>query len=179
LITKGLSGDLLPTKHRGDSILFVYSDLSTFVRGDLKILQKYLTVRRLNVTAFLVPRKIEHWIAYFKLLRGILGADIVYSRWADLNAFFAVLFSNLLHKKSTVVVGGYEVAYVPEINYGTLLSSTGRFEVKFILRHASKIFAVSESSKSAILRFAKPKALKLIHNGIDTERFFPLSEKKR
>jgi len=178
-MTKTLNGDLLPKKQREASILFVYTDLSTFVLDDLKILQKRFTVRPLNVTTFLVPRKAKHWIAYFKLFKEVLRADVVYSRWADLNAFFAVLFSALLHKKSVVVAGGYEVANVPEINYGTLLSSAGRFEVKFILRHASKILAVSESSKKGILRFAKPKSLRLVYNGIDTEKFRPLGEKER
>lgn len=178
-MTRTLNGDLLPKKQREASILFVYTDLSTFVLDDLKILQKHFTVRPLNVTTFLVPRKAKHWIAYFKLFKEVLRADVVYSRWADLNAFFAVLFSAPLRKKSVVVIGGYEVANVPQINYGTLLSSAGRFEVKFILRHASKILAVSESSKKGILRFAKPKSLQLVYNGIDTEKFLPLGEKER
>ena len=139
--------------------MFVHSALSTFVRNDLQILEKHFNVRRLNVTMFLVPRKCADCFAYFRLLKGILWADIVYLWWAELNAFFAVLFSVLLRKKSIVVVGGYEVAYVPEINYGTLLSLKGRLEVKFILQNASKIIAISESSKNGILRFATPKNL--------------------
>lgn len=159
-------------------VLFVYSALSTFARNDLKILQKYFTVRRLNVTTFLVPRRGRHWLAYFRLLKGILWADVVYAWWAELNAFFIVLFCVLLRKKSIVVVGGYEVAYVPAINYGTLLSPIGRLEVKFILAHASKILAVSKSSEKEILHFAKPKTLKLVYNGVDTERFKPLGDKE-
>jgi glycosyltransferase involved in cell wall biosynthesis len=150
-------------------VLFVYSTLSTFVRDDL---------RTLNVTTFLVPRRNEYLIAYFRLLKGILWADVVYSWWANLNSVFTVLFSAVLRKKSIVVVGGYEVAYVPEIHYGTLLSIKGRVEVKFIMRHASKILAVSESSKKEILRFVKPKTLKLVYNGIDVEKFKPLNTKE-
>jgi glycosyltransferase involved in cell wall biosynthesis len=131
-----------------------------------------------KVTTFLVPRKGISWRSYFALFRGVLWADIVYSWWANLNAVFTVLFSALLRKKSIVVVGGYEVAYVPEINYGTLLFPTGRLEVKFILRHASKIIAISESSKNGILRFATPKNLKLVYNGVDTKKFSPSGTKE-
>ena len=152
-------------------VLFVYSALSTFVRSDLEILKKYFNVRRLNVTTFLVPRRGRHWLAYFRLLKGILWADVVYSWWATLDSFFTVLFCMLLRKKSIVVVGGCEVAYIPEINYGTLLSPIGRLEVKFILHHASKILAVSKSNEKEILHFAKPKTLKVAYNGVDTKKF--------
>lgn len=161
-------------------VLFVFSALSTFIRNDLKILEKHFNVRRLNVTTFLVPRKGRQWLAnYFRLLKGILCADVVYAWWAELNAFFTVLFCVILRKKSIIVVGGYEVAYVPAINYGTLLSPIGRLKVKFILHHASKILTVSKSSEKEILHFAKPKTLKLVYNGVDTKRFSPSSTKEK
>jgi len=159
-------------------ILFVHSDLLAFVRKDLEILQKHFNVEDMNATTFLVPRRGRDWLVYFRLLRGILGADIVYSWWAILNAFFIVLFCMFLRKNSIVVVGGYEVAYVPEINYGNLLSLPRRLEVKFILRHASKILAVSQSSEKEILRFTIPKNLKLVYNGVDTEKLKPSGEKE-
>jgi glycosyltransferase involved in cell wall biosynthesis len=152
--------------------------MSTFVRNDLKILKKHFNVRNINITAFLVPRRDRDLLTYFRLIKGILWADVAYSWWAKLDSFYIVLLCVLLRKKSMVVVGGYEVAYVPEINYGTLLSPIGRLEVKFILHHASKIIAVSKSSKKEILNFAKPKALKLVYNGVDTERFKPLGDKE-
>ena len=159
-------------------ILFVHSGLLAFVRRDLEILQKHLNVKSMNVTTFLVPRRGRDWLVYFRLLKWILWADIVYAWWANLNAFFIVLFCMFLRKKSMIVVGGYEVAYVPEINYGTLLSILGRLEVKFILRHASMILAVSKSSEKEILRFTVPKNLKLVYNGVDTEKFTPSGEKE-
>ena len=164
---------------RKPRILFVHFNLSAFVRSDLKTLEKYFNVRPLKVTTFLVPRRGRQWLACFRLFKGILWADIVYAWWAELNAFFTVLFSKFLRKKSIVVVGGYEVAYIPEIDYGTLLSSVGRFKVKFILKHASKVFAVSKASKKGITRFVMPKTLRLIYNGIDIQGFRPLGEKRK
>ena len=159
-------------------VLFVHSTMATFVRNDLKLLQKHFNVRSVNVTLFLVPSRGRDWLAYLRLLKGVLWADVVYAWWADLNAFFIVLFCLFLRKKSIVVVGGYEVAYVPEINYGTLLAPIGRLEVKFILHHASKILAVSKSSEKEILSFTKPKALKVVYNGVDTEKFKPSDKKE-
>jgi len=51
----------------------------------------------------------------FLLFKGVLWADITFSWFADTHAFLAVLLSKLFRKKSIVVVGGYEVANVPEI----------------------------------------------------------------
>lgn len=163
---------------RKTTIFFVHSGLLTFVRRDLEILQKHFDVKSMNATTFLVPRRGRDWLVYFKLVKWILWADVVYSWFAGLNAFFIVLFCLFLRKKCLIVVGGYEVAYVPEIGYGPLFSPLGRFGLKFVLRHASKILAVSKSNEKQTLCFAKPKNLKLIYNGVDAEKFKPLGEKE-
>ena len=159
-------------------ILFVYSILSSFVRGDLEILERHFNVKKVKVTTFLVPRRSRDPLVFLRLFKGILWADIVYSWFADLNAFFIVLFCMFLRKKCIIVVGGYEVAYVPEIGYGALGCLSGRVRVKFILKHASKVLAVSKSSEKEILRFMQPKRLKLVYNGVDTEKFKALDAKE-
>ena len=159
-------------------VLFVYSVLSTFSNNDLQILSKHFNVKSINVTTFLVPKKNRDWWSYFRLIKGLVWSNIVYAWWADLNAFFIVLLCKLFHKKNIIVVGGHEVAYIPEINYGTLLSSKGRFEVKFILDHANKILAVSKFSKKETIRFSAPKVIKVVYNGVDTKKFKPAGDKK-
>jgi len=159
-------------------ILFVYSALSPFVRRDLEILERHFYVKKMKVKTFLVPRRGGDPLVFFKLVRGILWADIVYSWWANLNALFTALFCIFLRKKCIIVVGGYEVAYVPEMNYGALLTPKGRLKVKLILRHASKVLAVSKSNEREILRFTQPKRLKLVYNGVDTEKFKPSGAKE-
>ena len=159
-------------------LLFAYSVLSSFSNNDLQILQRHFRVRSIKVTTFLFPEKGRDWRDFFRLIKGLLWADIIYAWWADLNAFFIVFLCKLFHKKSIIVVGGYEVAHVPEINYGTLLSPIGRFEVKFILDHANKILAVSKFSKEEIIRFSAPKVIKVVYNGVDTKRFHPAGNKK-
>lgn len=137
------------------------------------MLQKHFNVKKMQVATFLVPRKERDLLVFFRLVKEILSANIVYAWWADLNAFFVVLFCTIFRKKSLIVAGGYEVAYVPEINYGSLLSSLRRLEVKFILRRASRMLAVSESSRREILQFMRPKNLKVVYNCVDTEKFKP------
>lgn len=159
-------------------ILFAYSSLSPFVRRDMEILERHFSVKKLKIATFLVPRRGRDPLVFLRLLKGVLWSDLVYSWWADLNAFFIVLFCMILRKKSVIVVGGYEVAYIRKINYGTLLSTKGRFKIKFILKHANKVLAVSKSSEREILQFAQPRNLKLVYNCVDTEKFKPSGVKE-
>jgi len=136
---------------RNIRVLFVYYQLSSFVRCDLEILKRHFDVESLQIQTFRNPLNI------LRLFVGVLHADLVYTWFAGTNAFFIVLFSKFLGKKSVVVLGGYEVAYVPEIGYGSLLSPFGRVKVKFVLRNATKVLAVSKSTFREALRFTQPK----------------------
>jgi len=146
-------------------ILFVYYRLSSFVRCDLEILKKHFDVKNLQIPTFRNPLNI------LRLFVGVIHADLVYTWFAGTNAFFIVLFSILLRKKSVVVLGGYEVAYLPEIGYGSLLSPFGRVKVKFVLRNATKVLAVSKSTFKEALRFTQPRRISVVYNGVDVEKF--------
>jgi glycosyltransferase involved in cell wall biosynthesis len=159
-------------KRRNIRILFVYYQLSSFVRCDLEILKGYFDVKSLQVQTFRNPLNI------LRLFVGVLYADLVYTWFAGTNAFFIVLFSKFLGKKSVVVLGGYEVAYVPEIGYGSLLSPFGRVKVKFVLRNATKVLAVSKSTFKEVLHFTQPKRIAVVYNGLDVEKFRPFGRKE-
>lgn len=119
-------------------ILFVYTNLSSFVKADLEILQRHFDVK---------PIKYNGTRSIFKLFRGVLWADVTFSWFADIHAFYAVRFSKMLGKKSIVVVGGYDVAKVPEINYGLLLSPKSARRVKYVLENADLVLTVDNSLK--------------------------------
>lgn len=165
-------------KEKETRILFVYSGLSSFVRRDLEILERHFIVKKMKVTTFLIPRKGIDPLVFLRLFKGILWADIVYCWFADLNAFFLTLFSIVFRKKSLVVVGGYEVAYVPQMNYGLMLKSQSAYIVKCVFRFAHKILAVSRFSRREILNYAAHEKVELVYNGIDCKRFKPCGEKR-
>ena len=168
----------MPRSERKIRILFVYSVLSSFVRRDLEILERHFDVKEMKVETFFVFRKGRDPLVFLRLLKGVLWADVVFCWFATLNAFFAVLFSFIFRKKSLVVVGGYEVAYVPQMNYGSMLKRRSAYIVKSVFRFAHKILAVSKFSRREILNYAAPEKVELIHNAIDCERFKPCGEKR-
>lgn len=160
-------------------VLFVYSILPSFVKNDLSILKKHFCVTPLKVSTWSVPRKGTDIRDFWCLFREILHSDVVYMWWADINAFFSILFCKLLRKKCVLVVGGYEVAYLPELNYGQLINPFNRTQVKLILSYAWKVFVVSQSSFNELNRLVKLNNVKIIHNGVNTDWFKPKGEKER
>ena len=151
-------------------IAFVYYDFSSFVRQDEEILARHFEVTRVN---YRLSADI------LKIFASVLKCDASFSWFASGHSFAAVLFSKLLGKKSIVIAGGYDVACVPEINYGQFtLSRAKRFMTAFSLRHADLVLHVSEFTKKEVLRWAQPKKNLVIYNGIDIKRFQAEGEKE-
>ena len=157
-------------------ILFLSAYNSSFVRNDRNILDTFA-----DVSTILIPKKrniIMITSLAYKVFVGVCKNDIIYCWFAELPAYIAVFFSRLLHKKCIVVVGGYEVANVPQIGYGGMLNPKIVKKVKYILRTTDLTFAVSESNKKEIENNFSTKKLKLVYNGVQTESFYPQGDKK-
>lgn len=146
-----------------------------FLKRDIEILKKYFEIR--TAPGFSRRRPIT---SIFKILKGVLWADLTFAFFAGTHTFLAVLFSKILRKKLVVVVGGYEVAKLPEIGYGAMSQPIYAHIVKFVLNHADKLLAVSEFNKKEILKYAKPKNIRLIYasSPIDCDKFRPGGEKE-
>jgi len=154
------------------NICFVYVDLSTFVKRDLEILRKHFNVKPVKWTTFWDFKMI------LSLIRAILTSDLCFIWFADFHAAFTVLLSKTLCRKSVVVVGGYEVAKVPEIGYGAMLRPRSAHIVRYVLGNADKILAVSEFNKKEVLKYTNSKNVELVYNGVDCKKFKPNGEKE-
>ena len=168
----------MPCAKETIKILFVYSALSSFIRTDLEILQKHFNVKTVKIEVFFVPRKGRNPLEFLRLLKGILLADIAFTWFADVNAFFMVLFCKFLRKKSVIVVGGYDVVYIPEIDYGILRSSFGRVRARFIFEHATRILPFSYHAKDMVLGITKKVNFRVIQLSCDVKKLKPFHVKK-
>jgi glycosyltransferase involved in cell wall biosynthesis len=158
-------------------ILFVKNITRSFTEKDTEILQKHFDVRVVN---FVLSRKnLKGTLkTVFGMIIGVLWADLTFSWFADFHAFWAVRLSKIFRKKAIVVVGGYEVAKVPEMGYGSMLNPNSAHRVKYVLENANKILAVSEFNKTEILKYTNPENVELVYNGIDCDKFKPKGEKE-
>lgn len=151
-------------------IAFIYYDFSSFVKQDYEILSKHFAVEKVSYRR---PKDI------FKIAQVIFNSDLTYSWFASGHSFIAVLISKMLNKRSMVVAGGYDVAFVPEMNYGQYTQGMDkRIYADYVLKNADIILAVSKFTESEVLAKSKPQMIKVIYNGINTEKFSPGSEKK-
>lgn len=158
-------------------ILFVRPSKSSFIQTDLVLLAKHFDVK---VVDFVLSRKNlkATFFTPIKMFFGVLWADVTFSWFAGSHAFWAVRLSKMLKKISVVVIGGYEVAKVPEIEYGAMLNPKSASEVKYVLDNADKLLAVSKFNENEILKYTNGGNVELIYNGVDCEKFKPEYEKQ-
>src|SRR6266545_1158670 len=92
-------------------IFFVHSGNETFVKLDREILSSFA-----DVQDFFVAHKFP--VGFIQYWRGVWNSDIVFCWFASWNSFWALLIAKLLQKPSVLVIGGYDVANLPEADYG-------------------------------------------------------------
>lgn len=150
---------------------------SAFIQSDIDLLSRHFVLRIVDIGSR--TRSLRDMVgAFWELLRGALWADIVFCWFAERHTKWAVWIARVLRKPSVVVVGGYEVAKVPEIGHGSLLDPKKARMVKYVLERATAVLAVSEFSRQEILACSRPRRVEVLHNGVDTERFRPMPPKE-
>lgn len=159
------------------NILYVRHINRTFTENDKILLQKHFNIKVLDTIIRMDDIKLS-LKSIINLVRGVIWSDITFSWFADTHSYLAVLLSKLFSKKSIVVIGGYEVAKVKEINYGSIINEKSANNVKYILNNADIILGVSEFNKKEIMKYTNRKDVKLIYNGINFMDFKPAEIKK-
>ncbi|MGH9945490.1 MAG: glycosyltransferase family 4 protein, partial [Pyrinomonadaceae bacterium] len=91
-------------------VLFVYNLPTRFVWIDVELLR-----RSFDVTEYYVRSK---KINPFKVRRLVAEHDLVFGWFASWHTFLPLLFARLAGKPSLLVIGGYDLANLPEDGYG-------------------------------------------------------------
>jgi len=142
------------------TILFIYCNFSTFVKKDYEILKEKYNVISLHATKNLLK-------TIFKLLWNTRKVDLVFIWFAGWHAFLAVLFAKIFRKKSIVIVGGYDAACVPQINYGVFCSWWRGRLAKFVYKHVDLILAGSNYLRKEIEKRTSTRNLTVLYPGVN------------
>lgn len=155
------------------NILFVYSNYSSFVAQDHEILSSVYEVQTYRFKAIkgLAGTGMEILKQFFFLALNIWKYQGVFVWFADYHSLFPVLFARLLNKKSFVVVGGYDVSYLPEYNYGSFNKPIRKFFAKTSLRYASICFPVAEALGEKIKIISSHVNIEVLPTTTDHRRF--------
>ncbi len=153
-----------------DKVLLVYHSYSSFVNNDYTILSRHSDVERFQ------------WRGKADLLRLALAVkrnDLTFVWFASDHAAVTVFLSKIFGKPSVVVVGGYDVACVPEIDYGLSTQSWRRRSPShYALKNADLLLPISNFAESEVLQRANPRRMEVIHPGVDVELFKPKGRKE-
>lgn len=163
--------------NNGLRILFVRPSKAPFIERDLEILMKNYETKTCDI--FERGRGIYNSVkAFLRLAKGVIWCDIAYCWFADIYTLWAVRLCRLLGKKSIVVVGGYETAYLPDFNYGLMKNEKTRKMVRRIFYLADKLLPVSEFIKNEMLEYATADKIEVVHLAIDFSRLPQVSNKE-
>lgn len=132
------------------SVLFVYCDLSTFVERDLELLRRHFDVKTVRWR-----RGSGMLRSVVEIMQGMRRCDVSFTWFAGVYGAITVFFSKCLGKRSVVVVGGYDVAKVPELEYGAFTKSKEAIPARYCLKNATRILVVDESLKEDAVKNAK------------------------
>jgi glycosyltransferase involved in cell wall biosynthesis len=160
-------------------ILFVHPKMSPFIQADLDLLKRHFEIRTVDLGG--VKKNVAGVLrTIWQLARGTLWADLTFAWFAERHAKWMIRFSRILGRPSVVVIGGYEVAKVPEIGHGSLLDPKKAKMVKYILEHADKVIPVDESLKTDAVKNlgVDDGNIQTMHTGHDPEMFKPSGPKE-
>lgn len=150
-----------------NKIVFVYLNMSTFVSKDLEILRKHFDVKPIQWTRTRDVKRI------LKIMKYVYKTDLSFITFADRHAVLTIRFSKLFRKKSVVVVGGYDVAKLPEIGYGLMISKKSARRVKYVLEKADKVLTINDSLKINAINNAgvDGQNIQTVHRGYESNKW--------
>ena len=119
-------------------ILFVYSRDSTFVSIDRDLLG-----HRWSVRPWAQPRSVINPLAVAAAVR---RSDLVFGWFASWHTFWPVTIAWLLRRPSVVVIGGFDTAKLPEIDYGLQQRAVMSRVSRWVMRRATRLVTNSEYS---------------------------------
>ena len=142
------------------SILYVFSRPARFVELDREILRERWRVREWEQ-----PGRLANPLS---LLLAVARCDLVFGWFASWHTFLPVTFAWLLGKPSVLVVGGFDVASVPEIGYGYQRGGPQQWLSRWIMRRATRLVTNSEFSRRELAANAgidDPRVV-VVHHGV-------------
>jgi glycosyltransferase involved in cell wall biosynthesis len=149
-----------PSAYPPLQILFVYSRDSTFIRIDRDILDRRWRVRDWPQAGPLVNLP--------KLVAAVWRSDLVFGWFASWHTFWPVTLAWLLHRPSVLVIGGFDTASLPEIDYGLQQRSVMSRVSRWTMRRATRLVTNSHYSRREIeANVGIPAdAVHVVHHGV-------------
>ncbi|NUN69865.1 MAG: glycosyltransferase family 4 protein [Bacteroidetes bacterium] len=117
-------------------ILFTATFSTPFIRTDRAILERHHTVHAVDATGL---------TAIVRYLSQLPSVSVTFSWFASVYSSLLILLTKLTRTKSILVLGGVDVAKLPEVNYGIWNTPWKAALVRYGIMHADVVLAVDPS----------------------------------
>lgn len=127
-------------------VLFIKTANSSFIKKDEAFLKRNYVTKVFHFKygdffrVLLSEIELSLWLS-----KHIRDSKLIFIWFADYHSLIPILIAKVLGRKSIVVVGGYDVAYMPELSYGVFVRKFRGFCARFSLKNASFVLPVAES----------------------------------
>ncbi|MBA2475178.1 MAG: glycosyltransferase family 4 protein [Actinobacteria bacterium] len=144
-------------------ILLAYSRPARFVQLDRDILRE-----RFAVEEWEQPGRLANPL---RLVPAVRRADLVFGWFASWHTFLPVTLAWLLGKPSLLVVGGFDVAALPEIGYGYQQGGPQRWLSRWVMARATLLVVNSEFSRREVEANVglRGKQVRVVYHGVPDE----------
>lgn len=155
----------------GKKILFIHSGSESFINLDKNILSDLICL-----IDYYYPEKFP--FGFIKLWFSIRHVDFVFCWFASWNSFWSLLFARIQNKKSILIIGGYDLANLPEARYGHMRGGLEKWVSTIAIKLANVLITNSFFSKKEALQNIKniSKTIHVIYHGVP-DTFGSLSNK--
>jgi glycosyltransferase involved in cell wall biosynthesis len=155
-------------------ILFVHNGPTHFVQLDLDELRE-----RYDVTECYLRSR---WINAASIWQQVRTHDLVFGWFASWHTFLPLLFARLLRKPSLLVIGGYDLANMPEIGYGHQRGGIKRWVSQSTMYLANRLVTNSYYSRTEAARnvlVPEEEVHPIYHGVMDPFRSLPQGARAR
>jgi glycosyltransferase involved in cell wall biosynthesis len=145
-------------------VLFVYSRRTTFTRIDREALAERFEVEEYFQDGPL-PRIPE-------LVSKLRRCDVVFGWFASWHTLAALTLARVIRRPSVLVIGGFDTAAVPEIDYGNQQDPRRRWRSRMTIARADRLITNSNYLQGEIERNIgiPPERVRVVHHGL-SDRF--------
>ncbi|TAK34804.1 MAG: glycosyltransferase [Chloroflexota bacterium] len=144
-------------------VLFVHNSPMPmrFIATDLALLSEYYPVTELYVQGWHIDPS--------RTLRDVRRHDLVFAWFASRHSFLPMLFAKLLGKPSALVIGGYDVACMPEIGYGHQRGGAKKWVSRLTINLATRLLTHAQWCREEARRNAglDDSRITVLHLGLD------------
>lgn len=149
-------------------IAYFYREMSEYIEIDLRALRE-----RHEVSVTGAPRR---WPRPLHTWREVSRADVVMSWFASWHALLPALFAKAQGKPFVVVVGGYDTACLPGIDYGHQRGGVRALVARAVMALAARVVGISPFTMRELLALGvDPDRSEMLPLGLDPARYAPVA----